>query len=237
MKRLPGKVEGNEALRHEPIENNLCVKAVQALREHLGGVCGLNIHLHKKIPTGAGLGGGSSDAAAVLRGALRLWNKEIDQEHLLEIALSLGSDIPYFLQGGIAHGSSRGEILKPINLELPWHSLIVNPRIHIPTPWAYKEVDRTMERKESDLVTLLHKGVDDPLSMRYNFVNDFEPSVFAAYPEIGKIKEKLYHYGALFALMSGSGSTLFGLFTTREGAEKAKEGFTNYWCEVTRFRQ
>ena len=229
-------IEGNDVLRDEPNENNLCVKAAKALREHLNEDWGCNIHLHKRIPTGAGLGGGSSDAAAVLKGLSSLWSNKIDEKSLLKIAASLGSDVPFFLYGGIAHGISRGEIVQPINLELSWHCLIVNPGIHIPTPWAYQEVNRTAERKESDVVSLLHEVIDDPLLMRRGFVNDFEPPIFATYPEIGKIKEQLYHHGALFALMSGSGSTLFGLFETREGAEKGREGCADYWCRVVRFR-
>ncbi|MGE3801112.1 MAG: 4-(cytidine 5'-diphospho)-2-C-methyl-D-erythritol kinase [Candidatus Kapaibacterium sp.] len=228
-------VDGDERLKSEAIENNLCVKAVRKASEHLGEERGLDIYLRKQIPTGAGLGGGSSDAAAVLKGALSLWDRDIDPTTLLQIALSLGSDVPFFLQGGVAHGSSRGEILQPVEIELPYHCLVVNPGIHIPTPWAYREVKRTVERGESDLVAHIWEGLHDPLSMRRHLVNDFEPPVFAAYPEIGEIKERLYHHGALFALMSGSGSTLFGLFETRERADKAQEGFGEYWSRVARF--
>ncbi|MCB0713245.1 MAG: 4-(cytidine 5'-diphospho)-2-C-methyl-D-erythritol kinase [Ignavibacteriae bacterium] len=228
-------VDGDEGLQNEPIENNLCVRAVREARKYLGEERGLTIDLRKHIPTGAGLGGGSSDAAAVLKGALSLWDKDIDPNALLQIALSLGSDVPFFLHRGVAHGSSRGEILQPVEIELPYYCLVVNPGIHIPTPWAYREVNRTKEREESDLVAHIWEGLHDPLSMRRHLVNDFEPPVFAAYPEIGEIKERLYHHGALFALMSGSGSTLFGLFETRERAEKAQEGFEEYWSKVVRF--
>ena len=229
-------VEGNDALRDEPLKRNLCVKAAQALREEFMLTSGIDITLHKHIPTGAGLGGGSSDAAALLRGAVQLWKKSIEEERLLEIAASLGSDVPFLIRGGVAHGSSRGEMLERFEVELPWHCLIINPGIHIPTSWAYRQVKRTMERRASDLVALLRQGLRDSLSMRRHFANDFEPPVFAAYPEIGAIKEKLYHYGALFALMSGSGSTVFGLFETRAGAEKAEVAFGDYWRRIVRFR-
>lgn len=228
-------VEGDEGLKSEPTENNLCVRAVREASEHLNEERGVEIYLHKHIPTGAGLGGGSSDAAAVLKGALSLWGREIAPDSLLQIALSLGSDVPFFLRGGVAHGSSRGEILHPVEINLPYHALVVNPGIHIPTPWAYREVNRTGAREESNLVARLREALHDPLSMQSHFVNDFESAVFAAYPEIGEIKEKLYHHGALFALMSGSGSTLFGLFETREMAEKAEEAFGEYWSRVVRF--
>lgn len=228
-------VKGNDALQREPMGENLCVKAARAAREHLGEDRGLEIVLRKRIPTGAGLGGGSSDAATVLRGALQVWNQIIDEEALCGIAASLGSDVPFFLHGGVAHGSSRGERLTPVEISLPWHVLIVNPGIHIPTPWAYREVGRADQRAESDLVSLLRKGLRTPGSMRGRLVNDFEEPVFAAYPEIGEIRERLYSNGAFFALMSGSGSTVFGLFENRREAGKAKEKFGKYWSAVVGF--
>ena len=230
-------VEGNDQLREESPENNLCVKAVRSVCEHLGEDRGVDIHLQKNIPTGAGLGGGSSDGGAVLRGILKLLGREEEEAILPEIAASLGSDVPFFLRGGVALGTSRGEILYTLDLELPWHCLIINPGIHIPTPWAYREVDRRMEREATDLEMELRKGMKDPLGMRRHFVNDFEPPVFATYPEIGEIKERLYHHGTLFALMSGSGSTVFGLFETKEKAEEAAEGFNQYWHRITRFHR
>ena len=226
-------VEGNPALESD--RSNLCVRAAETLRAAIGDPgLGLDIGLRKTIPIGAGLGGGSSDAASVLIGGRALW-KEDPREDLPALAATLGSDVPFFLHGGVAHAESRGEILRPLSIALPWSVLLINPGIHIPTPWAYRMVGRDGERPASDLVALLEAGLDDPLSLREEVVNDFEPAMFAEYPLLREIKGRLYEHGALFALMSGSGSTMFGLFGSDEGATEAAGAFPGYWSAVTRF--
>jgi 4-diphosphocytidyl-2-C-methyl-D-erythritol kinase len=210
-------------------QSNLAVRAGRLLQEAIGTDRGLDIVIEKRIPMGAGLGGGSSDAAAVLIGAPVVWNLEIRRERLLELALDLGSDVPFFLSGGLVVAGSRGERLERIDVEAPWFVLLVNPGIHVSTPEAFAAVSRTGERRASDLATALA----DPRSMRATVVNDFEAAVFAAHPQLAVIKRELYAAGAFFALMSGSGSTMYGLFEERSGAERALERFSDYWSVVT----
>jgi len=228
------RVEGNPALAAEP--DNLVVRAARLVRERWGTPgLGVSIRLHKAIPAGAGLGGGSSDAAATLLGLRSLWNLTLDDADLLALAATLGSDVPFFIHGGLALGSGRGEVLEPIDASVPdWWVTLVNPGIHIPTPWAFGALDRREERQASNLRAALDCALLEPHSMPRLFVNDFEPPVFAAYPELAAIRQELYRNGALLALMSGSGSTLFGLFPGRSDAERAAIHFGQYWCRVAR---
>lgn len=216
-------------------DSNLAVRAALALQARLPDAPGLDIEIQKRIPMGAGLGGGSSDAAAVLMGAPHVWGIDVERAILGELALELGSDVPFFLIGGVALAGSRGERLEPIDVVLPWHVLLVNPGIHVATPAAFASVGRTGERAAGDLKGALLAGLADAAAMRDGLVNDFEAAVFAMYPELGHIKRHLYEAGALFALMSGSGSTMFGLFETRAAAEGAREHFSGYWTTVARF--
>lgn len=229
------RVEGNREL--ETGEDNLCVQAARRLRQMAGEeLPGLDIVLEKRIPMGAGLGGGSSDAAAVLRGGIQLWDLSADEDELKRLALGLGSDVPFFLSGAISQASSRGEVLAPLDLDLSSLSvLLVNPGIHVPTPWAYKAVGRTGERPASDLAAILRRGLLHPEMLRQEMVNDFEKGVFAEHPRLAEIKSALYQAGAIFALMSGSGSTMFGLFRSREEALGAAGGFPGCWSAAADF--
>ncbi len=227
-------VEGNPGL--ESGRDNLCVRAAELLRDAIGErSLGLDIHLRKTIPIGAGLGGGSSDAASVLIGGSRLWEKGDPSPDIMMLATTLGSDVPFFLHGGVAHAVSRGEVLWPLSIALPWSVLLINPGIHIPTPWAYRMIGREGERSPSDLIALLDAGLGNPGSLQERVVNDFEPAIFAEYPLLQRIKERLYERGALLALMSGSGSTMFGLFGSDADAAEAASTFPTYWSAVTRF--
>ncbi len=229
------RVEGNREL--ETGEGNLCVQAARRLRQIAGEeLPGLDITLEKRIPMGAGLGGGSSDAAAVLRGAATLWGIPVDEDQMNRLALGLGSDVPFFLSGAISQASSRGELLVPLDIDLSGLSvLLLNPGIHVPTPWAYNAVERTAERPASDLAATLRRGLLRPEILREEVTNDFERGVFARYPRLAEIKDDLYRSGAIFALMSGSGSTLFGLFRSREEAERAAGSFPGCWSAVADF--
>lgn len=232
--RIVCRVEGNPDL--EAGEDNLCVRAARALRSvAMHELPGLDIALTKRIPMGAGLGGGSSDAAAVLLGAARLWGLQPGSLPLTDLAAGLGSDVPFFLHGGIALAGGRGELLHPVELALPWTVLLVNPGIHIPTPWAYKAIGRTGERGASDLVAHLRRGTSEPGSLMSSVVNDFEDGVFSEYPLLQELKERLYDAGAEFALMSGSGSTMFGLFQSHEAAVQAARRFQPYWTATAGF--
>jgi len=224
-------IDGNDDLAAG--DDNLCIRAARALRLFVGqSGLGLDIGLTKRIPVGAGLGGGSSDAATVLRGALRLWNLDVPIEELSRIALSLGSDVPFFLHDGPARATSRGELLLPIDLRLPGSVLLVNPGIHISTPWAYRAIGRTGERPSTDLADSLRRGLVDHEVLRREVVNDFETPVFTAYPLLRELKERLYDSGAFFALMSGSGSTMFGLYPDRSAALDAARRFDPLWNVV-----
>jgi 4-diphosphocytidyl-2-C-methyl-D-erythritol kinase len=233
--RIVCRVTGNDALEDD--DRNLCVRAARVLRDAAGGSeeLGLEIELTKRIPIGAGLGGGSSDAAAVLMGARRLWSVPVDDRELHRLALSLGSDVPFFLHGGVAEAESRGELLRPLELHLPWSLLLVNPGIHVPTPWAYRAVGRVDERSQSDLRSILQRGLSEPDILRSEMVNDFEEAVFAEHPRLQQIKDELYRSGALYAAMSGSGSTMLGLFANADTADDAARLFGGEWRVVTRF--
>lgn len=234
--RIVCRVEGNPQLAGEPAENNLCVRAARALRDAAGVREGADLLLRKRIPTGGGLGGGSSDAAAVLAGCARLWNLSLLPADLAEIGAQLGSDVPFFLGTGPAVARSRGEVLEPLDLVLPWRVLLVNPGIHVPTPWAYRALNRTGVRPADDLAAALRGGIENPDLLRRLLVNDFEEAVFAAHPELERIRERMYDAGALLALMSGSGSTMFGLFADEEQGRKGESEFGEYWSRTVGFR-
>jgi 4-diphosphocytidyl-2-C-methyl-D-erythritol kinase len=166
------------------------------------------MHLHKVIPMGAGLGGGSSDAAF----ALKLFNQKyqlgISDEKLKEFALELGSDCPFFIENKACIATGRGEQLLPVNIDLSNYRLVlVYPGIHISTPWAFGAVEPGLNHISIDKVPSL-----PVTSWQKYLVNDFEAPVFREYPQIAEIKETLYSQGAIFASMSGSGSVVYGLF-------------------------
>lgn len=232
------RVEGNDALAGEPIDRNLAVRAAAMIKAELGESRGIEIVLEKAIPTGAGLGGGSSDAAETLRGAAMAWGRDLPHDRMVEMAAALGSDVPFFLQGGVAIGCGRGEILEPLDIVLPWSILLVNPAIHVATSWAYAALGRDGSmRQATDLGAALRTGLSNPSSLCATLVNDFEKPVAAAYPVIEEITRRLRDSGAFYAAMSGSGSTLFGLFERRSDAEKAAEGMDSWWRIVTGFRK
>jgi 4-diphosphocytidyl-2-C-methyl-D-erythritol kinase len=200
-------------------ETNICYKAAKLLREHLGLQDGVTITIEKRIPVGAGLGGGSSDAATVLSRLPAFWGYPVDMGLLYELALKLGSDVPYFLGPGSASASGRGEILHYFSLDLPYTILLCNPNIHVATGWAYGQIHPREGREGADLRTVLMQGMQDPRLLNQMLVNDFEPPVFRAFPEVGKLKDEMLAAGAVYAAMSGSGSTVYGLFETAKEAE------------------
>ncbi len=200
-------------------ESNICHKAAWLLREKLNVRDGVAITIDKKIPVGAGLGGGSSDAATVLRHLPAFWGCSIEAAFLYDLALELGSDVPYFLDVGSASAKGRGEILEYFLLDLPFTILLCNPNIPVATGWAYGQLQPPQGRKEIDLKDVILRGVKYPQILNEMLVNDFEPAVFRAHPEIGKLKEDMIAAGAVYASMSGSGSSVYGLFTDRVKVE------------------
>lgn len=208
-----------------PQEHNLVFKAARLLQKQCAISRGAKIQLHKKIPTGAGLGGGSSDAAATLRGLCTLWDISPGEDTLHAIAAQLGSDVPFFLLGTPAIGSGRGEILHPLSIQLPYTLLIVYPNIHISTAEAYSDVHLSDEATDYHL---LFSGDITSDILRTKIVNSFEESAFKRHPELLEIKNNLYDTGAVFSLMSGSGSSMVGFFETDEKAKQAAEQFPDY---------
>jgi 4-diphosphocytidyl-2-C-methyl-D-erythritol kinase len=193
--------------------NNLCIKAYKLLKRDFSQIPNVKIHLHKAVPAGAGLGGGSADAAFTLQLLNDEFKLGLSKEELMHYALDLGSDCPFFLTNKASYATGRGEVLEKIDLDLSAYKImVVNPGIHINTGRAFLDIKPAVP--ETSLKELIRQPVE---RWKDEVFNDFEKSVFAQYPEVVEIKDCLYTEGALFASMSGSGSTVFGIF------EKTKE--------------
>ena len=188
-------------------EDNLCWRAYELLkRDH--AIPPFQLHLHKIIPLGAGLGGGSSDASTTLLALNQIFSLGLSHDALRSYASQLGSDCPFFINPAPMLGTGKGDVLKPLPLKLDGIFLvIVKPDIHISTAEAYRRV--TPAIPQIPLEKILETPVE---TWRGKLTNDFERSVFQAHPEIEQIKTGLYHLNALYASMSGSGSSVFGLF-------------------------
>lgn len=208
-------------------EENLCIKAYRLLKKdfNLGPV---QMHLHKIIPMGAGLGGGSADAAWVLRTLDQVFGLQLSPEKLRHYASQLGSDCAFFTTDKPMLGTGRGEVLQPASVSLSGKFMVlVKPAVHVSTAEAYSAV--TPGQPAHDLKEVLEKQPVD--SWKGRVVNDFEGSVFRRYPVIGQIKETLYAKGALYASMSGSGSAVFGIFSNPTDLRSTFEDHT-YWSGV-----
>jgi len=208
-------------------ETNLVVKAARLLQKHFPGSCaGVNITLKKSIPSGAGLGGGSGNAAGVLLALNHLWDLKISRENLIAISAELGSDVPFFLMSPCAIGTGKGEILEPINNPINLYILMIYPNLPLSTPWVYGNLKLKLTKHKNNISILAN------FLMRSEFAqlgaalyNDLEPVVFKRYPEILEIKNELLRSGAGGALLSGSGSTVFGIFDKPDLAKKALARF------------
>ena len=190
-----------------PDGENLCEKAYKLLHES-HPLPGIRIYLHKIIPMGAGLGGGSSDAAYTLKLLNTMFGLKLSNEELKAFALILGSDCPLFIDDKPQYGEGRGEVLSPVNLDLTGkYLLLVHPDIHVSSAGAYSNVIPKIS------ISCKHTVESDIKSWRRDLVNDFEAYVIPNYPELAGIKEQLYALGADYAAMSGSGSSFFGIFS------------------------
>jgi 4-diphosphocytidyl-2-C-methyl-D-erythritol kinase len=188
-------------------ENNLCIRAWDMMRSEIS-LPPVAIHLHKLIPVGAGLGGGSSNASTVLKALNTMVDKPLSKEQLAEFAARLGSDCPFFLQAGPMLAEGRGELLSSLTVSLRRYYLVVLfPEVHISTAEAYSKV--TPARPEHHLKQLIEIPVPQ---WKDAIRNDFEPSLFEQYPQLYELKQALYAAGALYASISGSGSSLYGIF-------------------------
>lgn len=186
---------------------NLCERVYQLMHDEFG-LFSVKIHLHKIVPIGAGLGGGSADAAFVATMLNEMFELELSAEKLEDIVSRVGSDCPFFIRNKPAFVTGRGEILEPFDIDLSglW-LMLINPNIHIGTKEAYAGI-RASQPKTS-LKKLVLKGISE---WKASVSNDFEASVFPQYPILPEINQQLYAMGAIYAAMTGSGSTLFGLF-------------------------
>lgn len=205
-------------------EDNLVLQAARLLAEELGGSPGARLVLHKRIPAGAGLGGGSSDAASTLRGLNQLWGGGLEHEELRRLALRLGSDVPYFLVGGTALGMGRGEAVCPLP-DLPALAVcLICPEQELSTPEVYKKggFPLTVVRNYNIMnrfaqYALSGKGLDELVR------NDLQEAATEMLPAIDEWCARLRHQGALAAALTGSGSAVYGLFPDAVAASKAAE--------------
>jgi 4-diphosphocytidyl-2-C-methyl-D-erythritol kinase len=210
-------------------ESNLCARAFRLLQKDFG-LPGARIFLHKQVPLGAGLGGGSSNAAFVLRGLNEVFGLSLTPRSLAAYAAQLGSDCAFFIYNTPMLAAGRGEILQPAAVKLSGYELlVVKPPLSVGTAEAYAGV--TPKAPGVDLLRTVSRGVE---AWRGVLANDFEPSVFAKYPALRRIKEELYGCGARYAAMSGSGAAVFGIFEKiPAGAERLFEGCTLFTQKIS----
>jgi 4-diphosphocytidyl-2-C-methyl-D-erythritol kinase len=193
-------------------EENICYKAWQILKKDFPAIPDITMHLHKRIPTGAGLGGGSADGAFTLMLLNQKFKLGLSDEALKQYALELGSDCPFFILNRPAFAKGRGEILEEVSLNLSsYRIMLVNPGIIINTGWAFKQIQPQPAK------IAINEIVSGPVSSWKNSLkNDFEEPVFLHHPEVKEIRDQLYKHGALYASMSGTGSTVYGIFDKEE---------------------
>ena len=189
-------------------EKNLCIKAYHLLKKDIPHLPVVQMHLHKAIPMGAGLGGGSADGAFTLKLLNKKFELRLSEEQLINYSLQLGSDCPFFISNRPCFATGRGEKLEPIELDLSEYKIvIVHPAIHISTALAFATIKPLKPGKS------IKQIVQQPVSTwKDEIKNDFEEPVFAKYPEIKKIKDAMYNAGAIYASMSGSGSAVYSIF-------------------------
>ena len=191
-------------------ESNLVVKAYRLLQQDVS-LPSVDVCLHKVIPMGAGLGGGSADASFFLLALDKLFALGLNDDLLLKYAAILGSDCPFFIKNQSALATGRGEVLKSLSVDLKdKYIVLVHPGIHVGTAWAYSQI--TPLERSSSLSELIQKDIKE---WSGSLVNDFEPVVAAEHPRVGTIRDALHEMGADFAAMSGSGSAVFGLFSKK----------------------
>lgn len=201
-------------------ETNLAYKAAALFCKEAGGFAKITIALRKRIPFGAGLGGGSSDAATVLKSLNQLFSQRFSEQQLCALAVRLGADVPFFIPCYPARVEGIGEILTFVPPLPPRWLVLVVPPFGVSTPWAYRQFDALPDRTETTS-TALRQFVHGHWPPATSLVNDLEQAILPTYPEISQIKEHLLSAGAEGALMSGSGSSVFGIFSREERAEHA----------------
>ena len=215
-------------------DTNLVCKAALLLRKsyQVEGK-GVSIRLKKKIPFGAGLGGGSGNAAGVLMGLNRLWDLNIEREKLFTLAAELGSDVPFFLTSPCALGKGRGERLKVLESCSKFQVLLVFPGFPIATSWVYQNLRLKLTKRPNN-ISILRKNLSlsNITSLGSQLYNDLESVVIQKFPEVKVVKDELWAWGALGVLLSGSGSTVFGIFDDPEKAQVACASLNGDWERV-----
>ena len=204
------------------IDDNLCIKAYHLLKKDFPGLPPVSIHLHKAISMGAGLGGGSADGAFMLSMLNKKFQLNLSEEQLINYASQLGSDCPFFIINKPCFATGRGEILSPVQIDLSGYKIVlINPGIHISTKEAFSNLLPALPQKR------IPEIIKQPISTwKDELVNDFEKNVFVQFPTIKEIKDRLYNEGAIYASMTGSGSTVFGIF--EGGAEGGLDYLKDY---------
>ena len=201
-------------------KSNICHKAYSAIKTKFPDLGGISIHIEKNVPIGSGLGGGSANAAAVLKGINELYGLGLSNSELENIGASVGADVPFFIGGGTQLGEGIGDKLTLLPSHIQGTYLLVIPDVSISTPWAYSELINKLNSEEL-MPNFVGFFSGDYASLKI-FENDFERIVIPAYPEIGAIKRKLLELGARFASLSGSGSTVYGIFDEDASAKEAE---------------
>ncbi len=211
--------------------NNICLRAVELFKKTTGEHFPVKVTLEKRVPPGSGIGGGSADGAAVLKGLNRLAVNPLAGSHLQELALQLGADVPFFLEGGLQHAQGVGEHLEPLELGFEGVFLLVIPPIHISTKQAFEALKIPLTAPKAPIT--FGRLLDKATLVRF-FENNFESVVFHMHPEIGTLKRELLKQGAFFASLSGSGSTVYGIFDDLAQARIAQSFFINrYHTQIT----
>ena len=207
-------------------KTNLCVIAYEAMKKKFN-IDGVDIDLTKNIPKGSGLGGGSSNAASIMKGIRELYSLNISDKELEDIASQIGADVPFFIRGSIQLGEGIGDRLTPLKINISGKYLIIIPDTEIDTSWAYSKFKNDLD---SSILPINFASLSNEKSISLDrlkfFENDFESIIVPTYPEIGKIKEALHAFGAGFASLSGSGSTVFGIFNDDVSLDKALSYFS-----------
>ena len=202
-----------------PIDSsNLVVRAAEALRSEFGVTAGAAVHLDKRIPSPGGLGGGSSNAAVTLIGLSRLWGLDPDRERLGRIASALGSDVPFFLFGGTAIGTGRGEVIEPVEDKQEEYMVVVSPDVAVSTSEVFGLLNvPSLTSEASNRILRVCRSNAESVDLRGAALkNDLEPFVLDSYPEIARVRQKLEEHGAILVMLSGSGASVYAVFDKEE---------------------
>lgn len=211
-------------------KSNLAYRAAVLMQPQAGvQQAGCHISIHKTIPVGSGLGGGSSNAATTLCALNRLWQCHLQEEQLQTLGAHLGADVPFFIQGGLALGQGIGEQLTPLPQTIPYWGVLIAPEVAISTATVYQSLNLNLtKRKKITKFVDFISSYADTSAWKHTLYNDLETVVFQHYSHFQSIVQTLYNKGAFFASMSGSGSALFGLFHNPHDARIAKRQFDPY---------